>query len=70
MCSMFCHLALAQLVLYSRKVYVMLLKCYKIVMYIDDGIGGAKSLDQATMVSEKIQTDLNSLGFLVAEDKC
>ena len=45
-------------------------KGYKIVMYLDDGIGGAKSLDRATMVSEKIQTDLNSLGFLVAEDKC
>ena len=45
-------------------------KGYKIVMYLDDGIGGAKALHQATMVSEKIQSDLNSLGFLVAEDKC
>jgi hypothetical protein len=45
-------------------------KGYKIVMYLDDGIGGTESFDQATMISTNVQADLKSLGFLVADNKC
>ena len=38
------------------------------VMYWDDGIWGAESFDQASIVSANVQADLCSLGFLVTAD--
>ena len=43
---------------------------FRIVMYLDDGIGGSSSLTDAEMVCARIQADLNRLGFLVAIEKC
>lgn len=44
-------------------------KGYKIVLYLDDGIGGASTFQEAKVVSSEIQGDLDKLGFLLAEDK-
>lgn len=44
-------------------------KGYKIVLYLDDGIGGASTFQEAKVVSSEIQGDLDKLGFLIAEDK-
>ena len=42
----------------------------KVIMYLDDGLGGAESYDDACMVSTRIRNDLIELGFLIAEEKC
>lgn len=44
-------------------------KGYKIVLYLDGGIGGASTFQEAKVVSSEIQGDLDKLGFLIAEDK-
>ncbi|XP_062570673.1 uncharacterized protein LOC134232701 [Saccostrea cucullata] len=44
-------------------------KGHKMVMYLDDGMGGASTLHEAELVSLEIQKDLDKLGFLVAADK-
>lgn len=42
----------------------------KLVMYLDDGLGGSHSFDSACIVAEHISKCLQSLGFLLAEEKC
>ena len=42
---------------------------HKIIMYLDDGIAGAKSFEAASNLSELIQRDLNRFGFVIAEEK-
>lgn len=43
---------------------------YKIVMYLDDGMGGSSELSECLQVSEKVQLDLKQSGFLIAHEKC
>lgn len=43
---------------------------YKIVMYLDDGMGGSSDLMDCLQVSEKVQLDLKQCGFLIAQEKC
>lgn len=43
---------------------------HKIIMFLDDGIGGGDNLDEAQSFSLQVQGDLKRLGFLVAEEKC
>ena len=38
-------------------------------MYLDDGLGGASTYEQAKIASDKVISDLISLGFLIADDK-
>lgn len=45
-------------------------KGHKVVMYLDDGIGGAQTIESAEILSSKIQADLNDLGFILGDDKC
>lgn len=45
-------------------------KGYKVVMYLDDGIGGSQTFESAEILSSEIQADLNALGFILADDKC
>ena len=42
----------------------------KIIMYLDDGLGGANDFFSAERSSSYIRTSLSELGFLIAEDKC
>ena len=42
----------------------------KIVMFLDDGIAGCDNVDEAIKVSRAIKSDLNELGFVIAEEKC
>lgn len=39
------------------------IKGYKIVLYLDDGIRGASTFQEAQVVSSEIQGDLEKLGF-------
>ncbi|KAK3108944.1 hypothetical protein FSP39_019460 [Pinctada imbricata] len=41
----------------------------KIIMYLDDGLGGASTQNDAWQVSKRIRVDLEALGFLIADDK-
>ena len=41
----------------------------KIIMYLDDGLGGANSYDEVLKVSMQVKSDLEDLGFLIAKDK-
>ena len=43
---------------------------HKIIMFLDDGIGGHKSLDNAIKSSTVARDSLISLGFLLADEKC
>ena len=43
---------------------------YKIVMYLDDGLGGHSSYEFALQVSDYIHGSLSEFGFLIAEEKC
>lgn len=42
---------------------------YRVIMYLDDGLAGAKDFDQASTLSEVIKRDLTELGFIIAESK-
>ncbi|VDI44986.1 Hypothetical predicted protein [Mytilus galloprovincialis] len=42
----------------------------KIVMYLDDGLGGGKNMKEAMLASEKIHSDLEKFGFVLASEKC
>ncbi|VDH98891.1 Hypothetical predicted protein [Mytilus galloprovincialis] len=42
----------------------------KIIMYLDDGFGGADEISQAQETSIVVQKVLKASGFLIAEDKC
>ena len=41
-----------------------------IFLYLDDGIGGAASLDRARILSTQVKQDLKNCGFLLSEEKC
>ena len=45
-------------------------KGHKIIMFLDDGISGAKTLDEALRSSNFARETLLTLGFLLAEEKC
>lgn len=45
-------------------------KGHRIIMFLDDGIGGAKNFDLAVRSSNFAKETLMSLGFLLAEEKC
>lgn len=42
----------------------------KVIMYLDDGIGGSKEIGKAHLCSITVQKVLKSAGFLIAEEKC
>ena len=42
----------------------------KIIMYLDDGLGGASDFDSAEKYSFYIKNSLSQYGFLIAEEKC
>ena len=42
----------------------------RVVMYLDDGLGGAKDFDECLRVSNLVKKDLYNLGFIIAEEKC
>ena len=42
----------------------------KVIMYLDDGIGGSKEIGNAHLCSITVQKVLKSAGFLIAEEKC
>lgn len=43
---------------------------HKVIMFLDDGIGGSVSYDQALISSKFIRNSLMEFGFLIAEEKC
>ena len=43
---------------------------YRVIMFLDDGLGIADSQEAALIMVDNIRNDLKSSGFLVAEDKC
>ena len=43
---------------------------YRIVMFLDDGIGGDVDYDRAAEASHFIRNSLNDFGFLTASEKC
>ena len=43
---------------------------YKVIMFLDDGIGGDSSLDSALLASEFTRRSLLDFGFLLADEKC
>ena len=43
---------------------------HKVIMFLDDGIAGAKNEKDCTMLSTIIKQNLVDLGFLLAENKC
>ena len=42
----------------------------KIILYLDDGILAADTPEACKRASEKVRSDLNDLGFLLADEKC
>ena len=42
----------------------------RIILYLDDGIGMAKSMQSAVSIAHKVHSDLIAFGFLIAETKC
>ena len=42
----------------------------KIIMYLDDGLGGASDFDSTEKDSFYIKNSLSEFGFLIAEEKC
>lgn len=45
-------------------------KGFKIIMYLDDGLGGATYYEEALSTSKIIKSDLEQFGFHIAEEKC
>ncbi|KAH3847037.1 uncharacterized protein LOC127873650 isoform X1 [Dreissena polymorpha] len=43
---------------------------FKVIMFLDDGIGGDNSFDKAVQTSYYVRQTLLDTGFLLAEDKC
>lgn len=43
---------------------------HKVIMFLDDGIGGHLNFDEATKLSQLVQSGLTEFGFLLASDKC
>ena len=42
----------------------------KIIMYLDDGLGGSRALVNALYVRDMIKSDFEKFGFLLAHEKC
>lgn len=45
-------------------------KGHKVIMFLDDGIGGHKNLDLAIQSSQFVKQTLTEFGFLLAHEKC
>ncbi|MEW8548152.1 MAG: reverse transcriptase domain-containing protein [Candidatus Thiodiazotropha sp.] len=45
-------------------------KGHRIIVFLDDGIGGAKGIERALAMSTFIRQDLLAFGFLLADEKC
>ena len=45
-------------------------KGFKIIMYLDDGLGGATCYEEALSTSKIIKSDLEQFGFHIAQEKC
>ncbi|MEW8546455.1 MAG: reverse transcriptase domain-containing protein [Candidatus Thiodiazotropha sp.] len=45
-------------------------KGHRIIMFLDDGIGGSSTFDHALISSAFVKQSLLSLGFLLADEKC
>ena len=43
---------------------------HKVVMFLDDGMGGHAEREKAVLLSEHVHKTLINLGFLISEDKC
>ena len=43
---------------------------YRMIMYLDDGLGGESTLEQAGALSKFTNTSLQDFGFLIAQEKC
>ncbi|MEW8548285.1 MAG: reverse transcriptase domain-containing protein, partial [Candidatus Thiodiazotropha sp.] len=43
---------------------------HKVIMYLDDGIGGHSEYDKAWVLSQYLQKSLPEFGLLIASDKC
>jgi hypothetical protein len=41
---------------------------FKVIMYLDDGMGGASDIGRAHLTSITVQNVLKSAGFLIAEE--
>ncbi|KAK3083122.1 hypothetical protein FSP39_014546 [Pinctada imbricata] len=42
----------------------------KIIMYLDDGLGGGSTFEESKTQSERVRNDLIKFGFLIADEKC
>ena len=42
----------------------------RVVMFLDDGLGGSNDFESCLTVSQKVKLELESLGFLLAHEKC
>ena len=45
-------------------------KGFKIIIYLDDGLGGATYYEEALSTSKIIKSDLEQFGFHIAQEKC
>ncbi|XP_060077421.1 uncharacterized protein LOC132556975 [Ylistrum balloti] len=45
-------------------------KGHKVIMYLNDGLGGHGLQEQALKLSNEVKVDLNRFGFLIADEKC
>ena len=45
-------------------------KGFKIIMYLDDGLGGATCYEEALSTSKIIKSDLEQFGFHIAPENC
>ncbi|XP_060080812.1 uncharacterized protein LOC132560179 [Ylistrum balloti] len=43
---------------------------HRVIMYLDDGIGGHRNKTRAVDLSRQVHKDLGRFGFLIAENKC
>ena len=43
---------------------------HKVVMFLDDGMGGHAEREKAVLLSDHVHKTLINLGFLISEDKC
>ena len=41
----------------------------RVIMYLDDGLGGSRTFEEAEWVSDNVKKSLQELGFLIAHEK-
>ena len=70
--STFSHSEFLQLVSFLRNYSKFLSKSggQKVILFLDDGLGGDVSYDNALLSSRYIRQDLIDFGFLIAGEKC